>query len=135
MTIGTSRSDLLAHATIGSGFTDDVIVNEFETYQASYDAEAAFCGLLGVACEIAIQRPQLMERLLPTVIVPAHAMEIDSAWEFIEYAKVLIEHDALKDPKSRQFSQCGTYYFHQFMSGHLAAMQRVLNKLNAPPGA
>jgi hypothetical protein len=135
MTIGTSRSDLLAHATIGSGFTDDVIVNEFETYQASYNAEAAFCGLLGVVCEIAIQRPQLVGKLLPAVIGPAHAMGIDSAEEFIEYAKVLIEHDALKDPKYRQFSQGGTHYFHQFMSGYLAAIQRILNKLSTLPGA
>jgi hypothetical protein len=135
MTIGTSRSDLLAHATIDSGFTDEVIVNEFETYQASYNAEAAFCGLLGVACEIATQRPQLVERLLPTVIDPAYAMGIDSAEKFIEYAKFLIEQDALRDPKYRQFAQGGTYYFHQFMNGHLAAIQRVLNKLNALPGA
>lgn len=90
-------------------------------------AESAFCGLLGVACEIAIRRPQLVERLLPTGIDPAPAMGINSVAELIEYAKVLIEHDALKDPKYRQFSQGGTYYFHQFMSGHLAGIQRVLN--------
>ncbi|MES2019155.1 MAG: hypothetical protein V4484_21890 [Pseudomonadota bacterium] len=135
MTIGTSRRELLAHATIGSGFTDDVVVNEFESYQASYNAEAAFCGLLGLACEIAIQRPQLVEKLLPTVIDPAYAMGVDSAEEFIEYAKVLIEHDVLKDPKHRQFSQGGTDYFHRFMSGHLAAIQRILNKLSALRGA
>jgi hypothetical protein len=135
MTIGTSRSELLAHATIGSGFADDVIVNEFETYKVSYNAEAAFCGLLGAACEIAIQRPQLMERLLPTVIDPAHAMGIESAEELIEYATILIELDASKVTKYRQFSQGGIYYFHQFMSGHLAAIQRFLDTLNALPGA
>lgn len=135
MTIGMSRSKLLAKATIGSDFTDDVIVNESKTYKVSYNAESAFCGLLGSACEIAIQRPQLMERLLPTVIDPAHAMGIDSAEELIEYAKNLIERDASKDPKYRQFSQDGIYYFHQFMSGHLEAMQRVLDQLNALPGA
>jgi hypothetical protein len=134
MTIGVSRSDLLAHATIDSGFTDEVIVNEFKTYQASYNAEAAFSGLLGVACEIATQRPQLVERLLPTIIDPAYAMGIDSAEKFIEYAKFLIEQDELRDPKYRQFTQGGTYYFHQFMNGHLAAIKRVLNKLNAFPG-
>jgi hypothetical protein len=132
MTIGTSRSELLARATIGSGFTDDVIVNEFETYKVSYNAEAAFCGLLGAACEIAIQRPQLMERLLPTVMDPAHAMGVDSADKLIEYAKILIERDISKDPEYRQFSQGGIFYFHQFMSGHLTAMQHVLDKLNAP---
>lgn len=134
MTIGTSRSDLLARATTDSGFTDEVIVDEFEMYQASYNAETAFCGLLGMVCEIAIQRPQLVEKLLPRVIDPAHAMGIDSADGFIEYAKVLIERDGLKDLKYRQFSQGGTYYFHQLMSGHLAAIQRALNKLSALPG-
>lgn len=84
---------------------------------------------------IAVQRPQLIERLLPTVMDPAHAMGIASAEELIEYAKILIERDALKDPKYRQFSQGGTYYFQQFMCGHLVAMQRVLYKLNALPGA
>jgi hypothetical protein len=135
MTIRVSRCDLIAHATTGSGFTDDEIVSEFAMYQTSYNAEAAFCGFLGMACEIAIQRPQLMEELLPTVIDPAHAMGIDSAEGFIEYAKVLIEHDALKDPKYREFSQGGTDYFHQSMSGHLAAIQNLLNKLSTLPGA
>lgn len=135
MTIRTRRSDLLAHATTGSGFTDDDVVSEFETYQTSYSAEAAFCGFLGMACEIAIQRPQLMEKLLPTVIDPAHAMGIDSAEGFIEYAKVLIERDALKAPRYREFSKSGTEYFHQFMSEHLAAVQNLLNKLSTLPGA
>jgi len=135
MTIRTKRSDLLTHATIGSGFTDDEIVSEFEAYQTSYNAEAAFCGFLGMACEIAIQRPQLIEKLLPTVVDPAYAMGIGSAEEFIEYAKVLIEHDALKDPKYRQFSKGGTDYFHEFMNGHLAAIQNVLNKLSSLPEA
>jgi hypothetical protein len=134
MTIGTSCSDLLAHATTDSGFTDEVVVDEFDMYQASYNAEAAFCGLLGMACEIAIQRPQLVEKLLPRVIDSAHAMGIDSAEGFIEYAKVLIERDGFKDPKYRQFSHGGTYYFHQFMSGHLATIQRALKKLSALPG-
>lgn len=135
MSIGMSRSDFLAHATIGSGLTDDDVVSEFEAYQVSYNAEAAFCGLLGMACEIAIQRPQLVERLLPTVVDPAHAMGIDSAEEFIGYAKFLIERDALKDHKDRHFSQGGTYYFHQCMNQHLAAIQRVLNKMSVLPGA
>lgn len=128
MTIRASRSDLLAHATTGSDFTDDEIVSEFETYQTSYNAEAAFCGFLGMACEIAIQRPQLMEKLLPTVIDPAHAMGIDSAEGFIEYAKFLIERDTLKAPKYREFSKGGTDYFHQFMNAHLSAIQDLLNK-------
>lgn len=135
MTIRTIRSDLLAHATAGSGFSDDEIISEFETYQTSYNAEAAFCGFLGVACEIAIQRPQLIGKMLPRVTDPAHAMGIDSAEVFIEYAKVLIERDALKDPKYRQFSIGGTDYFHQSMSEHLAAIQNALNKLNSPPSA
>jgi hypothetical protein len=135
MTIGARRSDLLAHATTGSGFTDDEVVSEFETYQTSYSAEAALCGFLGMACEITIQRPQLMEKLLPTVIDPAHAMGIDSAEDFIEYAKALIERDALKDPQYREFSKDGTDYFDQFMSGHLAAIQNLLNTLSALPGA
>lgn len=135
MTIRTNRSDLLAHATAGSGFSDDEIVSEFETYQTSYNAETAFCGLLGIACEIAIQRPQLMEKMLPTVTDPAHAMGIHSAERFIEYAKVLIECDALKAPKYRQFSKGGTDYFHQSISEHIAAIQNALNKLNALPNA
>lgn len=126
MNIRTSRSDLLAHARAGSGSSDDEIVSEFATYQTSYNAEAAFCGLLAMACEIAIQRPQLIEKLLPAVTDPAHVMGIDSAEGFIEYAKVLIDHDALKDPKCRQFSKGGTDYFHQFMSVHLAAIQNIL---------
>ena len=134
MTIRANRSELLAHATTSSGFTDDEIVSEFNTYQTSYNAEAAFCGFLGIACEIAIQRPQLMEKLLPTVVDPAHAMGIDSAEGFIEYAKVLIQHDALKDPKYQEFSKGGTDYFHQFMSVHLSAIQNVLNKLSGLPG-
>ena len=124
----TELSDFLPSGKFGSGVTDDAVVNGFEIFLVSENAESAFCGYLGVACEIAHQRPHLFERLLPSVIDPACCMGVESVEGFIDYAKFWIEQDASREPKYQHFSQDGANYFHQFIDRHSVEIRRVLEQ-------
>ncbi len=55
-------------------------------------------------------------------------MGVESAESFIAYARTLLERDAALDPKYRNFSPDGAKYFHQFMDGHSAEIQRLLDQ-------
>jgi hypothetical protein len=120
--------DFRPDGKFGSEATDEAVIGGFEIFLVSYNAEAAFCGFLGVACEIAIQRPHLFKRLLPTIIDPACCMGVESAEGFMAYARALIERDAEKELKYQQFSSAGVQYFHHFITGHTAEIQRILEK-------
>jgi hypothetical protein len=124
----TELRDFRPDGKFGSEATDDAVIDGFEIFLVSYNAEAAFCGYLGVACEIAIQRPHLFKRLLPTIIDPACCMGVESAESFIACARALIERDATKEQKYQDFSPAGVQYFHQFMIAHVAEIQRVLEQ-------
>lgn len=124
----TELSDFLPSGKFGSGATDVAVVNGFEIFLVSENAESAFCGYLGVACEIAHQRPHLFERLLPTVVDPACCMGVESVEGFIDYARFWIEQDALREPKYQYFSQDGANYFHQFIDRHTKEIHDVLEQ-------
>ncbi|WP_157201152.1 hypothetical protein [Massilia sp. Root351] len=123
------RSDLVAHSIAGSGVTDSDLLGEFEAYPVSYNAEAAFCGYLSVACEIAAQRPHLLGRLLPKAIDAAYCMGVDSAEGFIAYASSCIDKDALHEPEHRQFSPEASAHFRRSLNGHLTTIQAVLMQI------
>lgn len=124
----TELGDFLPSGRFGSEVTDDAVVNGFEIFLVSYNAESAFCGYLGVACEIANQRPHLFDRLLPTVIDPACCMGVESVEGFLAYSNILIEQDASREPKDQHFSRDGANYFHQFIDRHSAEIRRVLEQ-------
>lgn len=128
MSTRTELSDFLPKGKFGLDATDDAVLEGFSKYLVSYNAEAAFCGYLGVACEIAMQRPHLFVSLLPTVTDPAYCMGVESAESFIAYARTLIERDAALQPKYQNFSRDGTEYFHQFINCHSAEIQRTLDQ-------
>jgi hypothetical protein len=123
----TELSDFLPSGMLGAGATDDAVVQGFGVLLVSHNAESAFCGYLGVACEIGVQRPHLFERLLAVIIDPAYCMGVESADSFVEYAKILIEQDASREHKYQNFSRDGIRYFRQFINGHLSEIQRVLD--------
>jgi hypothetical protein len=124
----TELNDFLPKGKFGLDATDDAVLEGFSRFLTSYNAEAACCGYLGVACEIAIQRPHLFVSLLPAVVDPAYCMGVDSAETFIAYARTLIERDAALDVKYQNFSQDGAKYFRQFMNYHSAEIQRLIDQ-------
>ena len=126
--------NLIAHASLASGVSDAVVIDEFKIYLPSYNAESAFCGLLGMACEIALHRPHLMESLFPTVVAPAFSMGVDGPEGFIAYADVLIEHDASKEAKYQQFSPQGVDYFRHTIHAYSVAIQRIVDELKTGLG-
>jgi hypothetical protein len=128
MKICTELNDFLPTSKFGLEASDDAVLDGFSKFLVSYNAEAAWCGYLGVACEIALQRPHLFVSLLPTVVDPAYCMGVASAESFIAYAKELIEQDAASDPKYQNFSRDGAHHSHQLMSCHAAEIQRLLDQ-------
>ena len=124
----TELNDFLPKSKFGLDATDDAVLEGFSKFLVSYNAEAAYCGYLGVACEIAMQRPHLFVSLLPTVVDPAYCMGVKSAESFIAYARTLMERDAALELKDKNFSRDGAKYFHQFMNGHFAEIQRLLDQ-------
>jgi hypothetical protein len=124
----TELNDFLPKGKFGPDATDEAVLEGFSKFLVSYNAEAACCGYLGAACEIAMQRPHLFVSLLPTVVHPAYCMGVESAESFIAYALTLIERDAALDPKYQNFSRDGAKYFHQFMNCHSAEIQRLLDQ-------
>lgn len=124
----TQLSDFVPKGRFGFDSTDDAVLEGFSKYLVSYDAPTAFCGYLGVACEIATQRPHLFARLLPTVIDPACCMGVESAESLISYARQLIEHNARQPPKLQQFTPAAIRYFDQFINSHTAEIQLALDQ-------
>lgn len=129
-----NRGHVIAYLSLASDVSDGVVIEEFKNYRPSYNAESAFCGLLGLACEVAFHRPHLMEILLPTVLAPALSMGVDGPEDFIAYANLLIEHDASNEVQYQQFSPQGVDYFRHTMTEHNVAIQRIVNELIAGLG-
>lgn len=124
----TELNDFFPKSKFGLDATDDAVLEGFSKFLVSYNGEAACCGYLGVACEIAVRRPHLFVSLLPTVMDPAYCMGVESAESFIAYARTLIERDARMYPKYQNFSRDGANFFHEFINFHSAEIQRLLDQ-------
>ena len=83
--ISTARLTRMAQAV--SELADAEVLEAFAGFRVSYNADAAFEGLLSAACAIAQHRPHLLEQLLPRPIDAAVCMSVVTLEDFQRYAE------------------------------------------------
>jgi hypothetical protein len=119
-------------ADLASGEDDDAVLAAFEAFQPSYNAEAAFQGLLGAVCAIALHRPHLLEQILPHAIDPGVCIGVETLEDFWRYADFYAR-EALETPRPGvpDFTEETVKFLREDLRKQEALVSRLLQECRA----